>query len=296
MADRAECIVTVVIIATLRPKEMRNSPRNAICVRLVLTPFPPRCKSSVWKITSMPRREVSAGLGPPEPIEAGCLQCAWKRFLTRVESLKNAFGQILPAALHTADQLWKELRRGVGSTELLFTIQADFEAGLRLPGQGAGNFEELNAKFSLWLQSVYHVRVHSSTGMTPTERYQRRVHLVKALDPHADLDQLFYHQLTRTVRRDGTIRLGNQLYEIDLSLCTLQVQLRFDPFKLNRIEVTHRGASFGLEARHFMNAPTSRSTERDPSSVAGRRRARGDAPYLEVHGENPANFYRALRP
>ena len=129
---------------------------------------------------------------------------------------------------------------------VLFTIQQDFEAGLRLPGQGAGNLAELNAQFSLWLQSVYHARVHSSTGMTPTERYQRGAHLVKSLDPHLDLDQLFYHQLTRTVRRDGTVRLENQLYEVDLSLRTLTVQLRFDPFRLDRIEVTYRGAAFGL--------------------------------------------------
>jgi len=127
-----------------------------------------------------------------------------------------------------------------------FTIQEDFEAGLRLPGQSAAHLEELNAKFSVWLQSVYHPRLHSSTGMTPTERYQRGAHLVKALDPHLDLDQLFYHQVTRTVRRDGTVRIDNHLYEVDLSLHTLQVQLRFDPFKLDRIEVSYRGGRFGL--------------------------------------------------
>jgi putative transposase len=129
---------------------------------------------------------------------------------------------------------------------VLFTIQQDFEAGLRLPGQGAGSLQELNAKFSLWLQSVYHTRVHSRTGMTPVERYQRGAHLVKALDPHLDLDGLFYHRVDRTVRRDGTVRLGNQLYEVDLSLRTLEVQLRFDPFQLDRIEVSYRGSSFGL--------------------------------------------------
>ena len=100
--------------------------------------------------------------------------------------------------------------------------------------------------FSFWLQSVYHARIHSSTGMTPAERYQRGAHLVKALDPHLDLDQLFYHQVTRTVRRDGTVRIANHLYEVDLSLRTLQVQLRFDPFKLARIEVYYRGGTFGL--------------------------------------------------
>jgi len=127
-----------------------------------------------------------------------------------------------------------------------FTIQSDFEAGLRLPDQSAATLEELNAKFSSWLQSVYHTRIHSSTGMTPAERYQRGAHLVKALDPHLDLDQLFYHQVNRTVRRDGTIRIDNQFYEVDLSLRTLEIQLRFDPFKLDRVEVYYRGGSFGL--------------------------------------------------
>lgn len=129
---------------------------------------------------------------------------------------------------------------------IFFTIQQDFEAALRLPGQSATTLAELNAKFSLWLQSIYHVRLHSSTGMTPAQRYQQGAHLVKALDPHLDLDQLFYHQVNRTVRRDGTVRVDNQLYEVDLSLRTLEVQLRFDPAKLDRVEVSYRGTRFGL--------------------------------------------------
>lgn len=129
---------------------------------------------------------------------------------------------------------------------VIFTIQQDFEAELRLPGQAVTTLEELNARFSRWLQSIYHPRVHSSTGMSPAERYQRGLHLVKLLDPHLNLDQLFYHRVDRTVRRDGTVRLGNQLYEVDLSLRTLAVQLHFDPFQMDRIEVHYRGTRFGL--------------------------------------------------
>jgi len=132
---------------------------------------------------------------------------------------------------------------------ICFTIQQGFEADLRLPGQAASSLQELNAKFSLWLQTVYHARVHSSTQMTPTERYQRGAHLVKALDPHLDLDRLFDHELTRTVRRDGTVRLDNRLYEVDLSLRALSVQLRFDPYQLDRVEVFYHGTSFGLAQR-----------------------------------------------
>jgi hypothetical protein len=36
---------------------------------------------------------------------------------------------------------------------------------------------------------------------------------------------------------------------VDLSLRTLEVQLRFDPFLLDRIEVYYRGSSHGLAKR-----------------------------------------------
>ncbi len=68
---------------------------------------------------------VSSGLDPPpEPVEAGCLQRAWTRFLTRAESLKNAFGQTLPAQLHNGTQLWRELRRCIGSAEQMLRFLA----------------------------------------------------------------------------------------------------------------------------------------------------------------------------
>lgn len=69
--------------------------------------------------------EGSSGLDPPpDVIEAGCLQRAWKRFLTRVNCLKEAFGQILSAELHSPEQLWKELRRAVGSAEKMLRFLA----------------------------------------------------------------------------------------------------------------------------------------------------------------------------
>jgi hypothetical protein len=68
---------------------------------------------------------ISSGLDPPPGlVEAGCLQRAWNRLLTRVEVLKNAFGQLLPSELHTGRQLWKELRHSVGSAEQMLRFLA----------------------------------------------------------------------------------------------------------------------------------------------------------------------------
>jgi transposase InsO family protein len=126
------------------------------------------------------------------------------------------------------------------------TVQRDFEATLRLPGQNATTLEELNARLADWLQTIYHTRQHEGIGMTPQERFARGSAQIRTLDPHLDLDRLFYAELFRVVRKDGTVRLNNDLYEVDLALRGLEVRLRFDPWTFARIEVDYRGQSFGL--------------------------------------------------
>jgi transposase InsO family protein len=125
---------------------------------------------------------------------------------------------------------------------LIQTIQRDFEASLRLEGNQAASIEELNEKFSVWIQTVYHLRVHSATGESPEQIYQQQLDSLHHLDPRVDIDTLFYTQMERTVRKDGTVRIDNVLYEVELSLRALKVQLRFDPFTRRRIEVWRNGS------------------------------------------------------
>ena len=134
-----------------------------------------------------------------------------------------------------------------GKIERFFlTLQSDLEASLRLPGRAPASLEELNARLADWLQTVYHVRWHEGIGTSPNERFAQGSRQVRALDAQLDLEPLFYAQLLRVVRKDGTVRLENQLYEVDLALRGLEVRLRFDPWTLARVEVDYRGQSFGL--------------------------------------------------
>ena len=126
-----------------------------------------------------------------------------------------------------------------------FTVQEDFEASLKLPGQAPSSLDELNQRLALWLQD-YHTRIHSTTGETPEARFARHAHQVHSLDSRLDLERIFYAQVQRLVRKDGTFRLDNDWYEAALSLRGLVVQLRFDPWTKERIEVDYRGQSFGL--------------------------------------------------
>lgn len=132
---------------------------------------------------------------------------------------------------------------------VIFSIQQGFESTLRLPGHQVHSLVELNDQVSAWIQTVYHQRIHSSTGESPELRYQRAAQTLRHLQPGQDIDRLFYIHLTRAVRKNGTVRLDGQLYEVPLHLRALKVQLRLDPFTRIRIEVWYQNKFMGLARR-----------------------------------------------
>jgi putative transposase len=129
---------------------------------------------------------------------------------------------------------------------LIWSIQQGFETTLRLPGNAATSLEDLNTKLSRWIQTVYHQRIHSATGQSPEYRYQQAVKSLRQWDPSVNIEPLFYLRLDRTVRKNGTVRLDRELYEVPLSLRALKVQLRLDPWRRTRIEVWYQNQFKGL--------------------------------------------------
>lgn len=119
------------------------------------------------------------------------------------------------------------------------TIQRGFESTLSLDGRPC-DLAELNRRLSVWIQTVYHQRVHRATGLSPEARYQLAIESIRRLDADMDVDALFYTRIERTVRKDGTIRIDNRLYEVDLSLRALRVEVCFDPFTRRRVEIRHQ--------------------------------------------------------
>jgi len=132
---------------------------------------------------------------------------------------------------------------------LIRTVQQDFEATLRLEGQSVHSLEELNAALSRWIETRYHLRVHSSTGMSPHQRFAGGPHALRHLEDPDGIDPLFYARAERVVRKDGTVTLGKTLYEVPLSLRALQVELRYDPVLMDRVEIWHKGSFQGLATK-----------------------------------------------
>jgi putative transposase len=141
---------------------------------------------------------------------------------------------------------------------LIQTLQQGFETTLRLAGQAARSLADLNTKLAAWIQTVYHQRTHGSTGQSPEARYQLAAKTLRQWDARDDIEPLFYLRLERTVRKNGTVRLDGELYEVPLSLRALKIQLRLDPWRRARIEVWYQDKFMGLarKAPLHLNAET----------------------------------------
>ena len=64
--------------------------------------------------------------------------------------------------------------------------------------------EDLNSRFQVWLDSVYHRVEHGALETTPLQRWQRDIEQIRQVLPSTDLRRLFSYRLDRLVRRDST--------------------------------------------------------------------------------------------
>ena len=103
-----------------------------------------------------------------------------------------------------------------------------------------GSLSDLNARVWAWLEQVYHRTAHSGLqGQSPLARYQQDLARIRTLGAlAARLDALFYHRLTRKVRKDGTVSYQGVRFEVPYELSGRSVRLVVNP---------HTGQVLGVE-------------------------------------------------
>jgi len=125
--------------------------------------------------------------------------------------------------------------------------------------------EQLNGWFTTWAEHEYHVRAHSSTGVTPLERWTAGT---PRFLPAAALDAAFLWEAIRTVAaRTATIKFQGNTYETAPELAGQAVTIRYSPFDLTRIEVFHRGTSHGHAQPHAIARHCHPKVKQAPQAV-----------------------------
>lgn len=81
------------------------------------------------------------------------------------------------------------------------------------------DLDDLNARLWAWIEQVYHRTVHGSLdGKIPLARFQQDLVQIKQLGQKApQLDAIFYHRVTRKVRKDGSVSYQGRDFEVPMS-------------------------------------------------------------------------------
>ena len=108
---------------------------------------------------------------------------------------------------------------------------------------GIASFEELNDRFTAWVDHVANRRVHAETNETPIARFERGgPHRGVATDR---LAEAFRWSVTRKVTRTATVPLEGNNHSIDAALVGRRVELRYHPEDLTRIDIFLDGRPAG---------------------------------------------------
>jgi putative transposase len=131
---------------------------------------------------------------------------------------------------------------GRGKIERAFkTVRGQFL--VEVTPETVTTIEELNSRFSAWVESVYHRRVHSETNEAPIERFLSGG--APAVPSPELLREAFLWSEHRRVAKTGTVNLFGNRYEVDAALVGRHIELLFDPFDLSHVEVRFEGRPMG---------------------------------------------------
>jgi putative transposase len=148
--------------------------------------------------------------------------------------------------------------QGRGKIERFFrTVTQEFVveiAGRARGGRPIADLAELNRLFTAWVETVYHRRVHSETQQEPLSRWEAGKPF--PVPTAQDLAEAFKWAEVRRVDKTGVVRMHANRYQVDPGLAGQRVELVFDPFDLNHIEVRLNGADEGLATPFQITRPS----------------------------------------
>ncbi len=149
------------------------------------------------------------------------------------------------------------------------------------------DLSDLNARLWAWIEEIYHRRSHAGLQkLTPLQRYQQDLVRIRTLGHRAaQLDQLFYHRLSRKVRKDATVSYQGQRFETPYELAGKTLQLVVDP---------HTQQAIWLEDDDGM--VLGEVAPLDVIANSHRRRHKSDPPVADIsHSQGPNLVEMAYR-
>jgi putative transposase len=160
---------------------------------------------------------------------------------------------------------------------------------------------DLNESLWAWLECVYHQHEHSETQQTPFARYTAGLDHVRHADPET-VRRAFLWREKRKVRKDATLSLQGNRYQVESQWAGRTLELRFDPFDLSQIELYLDGgvgdnARLGLATVIVQNRQRHLAVERLATEPPDPPKPKSSLDYLAaLRAEYQARQQRELGP
>ena len=92
----------------------------------------------------------------------------------------------------------------------------------------------------------HNTTVHSSTKMTPTERFLQSNQKIRKPESKEHLDECFMNRSTRKVANDSTISIDGVSYDAPMQFIRLKVEVRFLPEAMESAYIFHEKQQFPI--------------------------------------------------
>lgn len=103
------------------------------------------------------------------------------------------------------------------------------------------NLKDLNQLYRAWIEEGYNHSEHSSLdGNSPAVVWSNDLRTIRFVSPEECRDAFLWEE-TRKVDKTGCASLKGLIYEIGMEYTSKKVDLRYDPFDLEAVEVWHGG-------------------------------------------------------
>lgn len=134
---------------------------------------------------------------------------------------------------------------GRGKIERFFrTVRDQFLVEIG-DGTAIADLTQLNVLFDAWVHAAYHRAVHSETGEEPLARWAKATAAERAVPGPETLREAFLWSERRKVTKTATVSLHGNTYQVEAWLVRKTVELVFDPFDLDSLEVRLDGKPAG---------------------------------------------------
>lgn len=96
--------------------------------------------------------------------------------------------------------------------------------------------EDAKKSLNEFIYNNYINKIHSSINQTPNERWHNEFKIIKYKDEQT-IDNIFLHKVERKVRKDRTVKIENNYYEVPFKYVGLTKEFRYDPTDLSKLYI-----------------------------------------------------------